>query len=159
MAEGTDKNNLSKLNSNATEPNTAAPENLSNQTLEMVGYKKPPTHSRFKPGQSGNRRGRPKGAFTAKGLFHKVMNEMLTVTDKGRLRKLPSAQLAFIALRNKVMKGDLKAIQLWLELAVKWELDDVKSLGGVFRIEFVDHKANADEVEGVEKYSDISETK
>ena len=159
MDEGPDKNNQSKLNSNATERITIAQENLSNQTREMVGYKKPPTHSRFKPGQSGNRTGRPKGAFTAKGLFRKVMNEKLTVTDKGRLRKLPSAQLVFIALRNKVMKGDLKAIQLWLELAVKWELDDVKSLGGVFRIEFVDHKANSDDSEVVKKYPDISETK
>jgi Family of unknown function (DUF5681) len=159
MDEGIDKNNLSKVNSNAAEPDTTAQENLSNQTREMVGYKKPPMHSRFKPGQSGNRTGRPKGAFSAKGLFRKVMNEKLTVTDKGRLRKLSSAELAFMALRNKVMKGDLKAIQLWLELAVKWELDDVKSLGGVFRIEFVDHKANADEAEVVKKYPDISETK
>ncbi len=87
------------------------------------------------------------------------MNEKLTVTDKGRLRKLSSAELAFMALRNRVMKGDLKAIQLWLELAVKWELDDVKSLGGVFRIEFVDHKANADEADVVKKYPDILENK
>ena len=27
-----------------------------------VGYKKPPLHSRFKKGQSGNPRGRPRGA-------------------------------------------------------------------------------------------------
>jgi hypothetical protein len=26
-----------------------------------VGYRKPPVHSRFKKGQSGNPRGRPKG--------------------------------------------------------------------------------------------------
>jgi hypothetical protein len=27
-----------------------------------VGYKRPPQHSKFKPGQSGNPKGRPKGA-------------------------------------------------------------------------------------------------
>ena len=155
MSEGNDKNNLPKLNSNTAEPDITAQENLSNQTREMVGYKKPPTHSRFKPGQSGNRKGRPKGAFTAKGLFRKVMTEMLTVSDKGKSRKLSATELVFIALRNKGMKGDLKAIQLWSELVVKWELDDQKSLGGVFRIEFVDYKANADDVEVVKKHPDI----
>jgi Family of unknown function (DUF5681) len=159
MDEGTDNNNQSKLNSNATEPNITAQENLSNQTREMVGYKKPPTHSRFKPGQSGNGRGRPKGAFTAKALFRKVMNEKLTITENGRPRKLPSAELVFMALRNKALKGDHKAQQTMFEFMVKWELDDVKSLGGVFRIEFVDHKANADEADVVKKYPDILETK
>jgi Family of unknown function (DUF5681) len=159
MDEGNDKKNLSKVNSNATEPDITAQENLSNQTREMVGYKKPPTHSRFKPGQSGNRRGRPKGAFTAKALFRKVMNEKLTITENGRPRKLPSAELVFMALRNKALKGDHKAQQTMFEFMVKWELDDVKSLGGVFRIEFVDHKANADDAEVVKKYPDITEIK
>ena len=27
----------------------------------QVGYRKPPVHTRFKPGQSGNPKGRPKG--------------------------------------------------------------------------------------------------
>ncbi len=71
MDEGDDNNNQSKLNSNAIEPDITAQENLSNQTREMVGYKKPPTHSRFKPGQSGNRTGRPKGAFTLKACSAK----------------------------------------------------------------------------------------
>lgn len=151
MSEGNDKNNFSELNSNAAEPDITAQEKLSNQTREMVGYKKPPMHSRFKPGQSGNRTGRPKGAFTAKGLFRKVMTEMLTVTDKGRSRKLTSAELAFMALRNKALKGDHKALQTMFELMDKWELDDQKNLGGVFRIEIVDPKPIAVDAEVVKK--------
>ena len=151
MAETNDKNSLSELISNATEADTTAQENLSNQTREIVGYKKPPTHSQFKPGQSGNSKGRPQGAFTAKGLFRKVMNEKLTVTDKGRSRKLSSAELTFIALRNKAMKGDQKAIQLMVDLIEKWELVDQMGMGNVFRVEFINHKANADDVETVKK--------
>jgi hypothetical protein len=30
-----------------------------------VGHKKPPLHTRFPPGQSGNPKGRPKGRFRA----------------------------------------------------------------------------------------------
>lgn len=138
MDEGDDNSNQSKLNSNATELDISAQENLSNQIHTMVGYKKPPTHSRFKPGQSGNRKGRPKGAFTAKGLFRKVMNEKLTVSGNGTPRKLTSTELAFMALRNKALKGDLKALQTMFEFMHKWELDDEKNLGSVIRIEFVD---------------------
>ena len=34
-----------------------------------VGYGKPPQHSRFKPGRSGNPKGRPKGQPTASETF------------------------------------------------------------------------------------------
>ena len=157
MSEGNDKNDHPELDSNPAETDATAQENLSNQTREMVGYKKPPTHSRFKLGQSGNHKGRPKGAFTAKGLFRKVMNEKLTITDKGRTRKLPSAELVFIALRNKALKGDLKALQTTFEFMHRWELEDLKGMGNVIRVEFIDHMANADDVEIVKKQPSILE--
>ena len=36
---------------------------------DKVGYKHPPKHTRFKPGQSGNPRGRPKRARSLKAEF------------------------------------------------------------------------------------------
>ena len=159
MSKGNGIDNHLELNDNAAAPDSTAQEHLSSQTSEIVGYKKPPTHSQFKPGQSGNRKGRPKGAFTAKGLFRKVMNEKLTVTDKGRSIKLPSAELVFIALRNKALKGDLKALQTTFDFMRIWDLEDQKGIGNLFRVEFFNDQANADEALVVKKYPDILETK
>jgi hypothetical protein len=41
-----------------------------------VGYGKPPPHSRFVKGQSGNPRGRPPGAKNMKTLLTKAMNKL-----------------------------------------------------------------------------------
>jgi len=39
-----------------------------------VGYGKPPHHTRFVKGQSGNPRGRPRGAKNMKTLLNKALN-------------------------------------------------------------------------------------
>ena len=44
-----------------------------------VGYGKPPRHTRFVKGQSGNPRGRPPGAKNMKTLLTKALNELVLV--------------------------------------------------------------------------------
>ncbi len=44
---------------NEIEP--AAPRNSASDSADRVGYGHPPQHSRYRPGQSGNPSGRPKG--------------------------------------------------------------------------------------------------
>ena len=46
----------------------------------QVGYGKPPDHSRFVKGQSGNPRGRPPGAQNMKTLLTKALNELVVAT-------------------------------------------------------------------------------
>ena len=48
-----------------------------------TGYGKPPHHSRFKPGHSGNPRGRPKGKISLSQLLDKHLNAKVTVTSGG----------------------------------------------------------------------------
>lgn len=53
-----------------------------------VGYKKPPRETRFKKGQSGNPRGRPRSISQSDAtLVAEVLNEMITVTENGKLQK------------------------------------------------------------------------
>ena len=53
-----------------------------------VGYGKPPRHSQFIQGQSGNPRGRQPGAKNMKTLLTKALNKLVVVTDHGGRRKV-----------------------------------------------------------------------
>lgn len=76
-----------------------------------VGYGRPPTHSQFKPGKSGNPQGRPKGAANLTTLIAKAMNEKVVVQEGGRRRTITKAEAAAKQLANKAASGDLRAIR------------------------------------------------
>jgi hypothetical protein len=53
-----------------------------NQRDYAVGYGRPPPHSRFKKGQSGNPWGRPPGAKNLKTVLNEALNERVIVVEK-----------------------------------------------------------------------------
>jgi hypothetical protein len=74
-----------------------------------VGFKRPPVHTRFRKGESGNRKGRPKGTKNLKTDLHEELNERITVKEGERTRKI-SKQRAFVkTVLSKAMKGDGRA--------------------------------------------------
>ena len=76
---------------------------------DKVGYKHPPKHTRFKPGQSGNPRGRPKRARSLKAEFLEELGEVISVREGDREVKI-SKQRAFVkALVAAAIKGDMRA--------------------------------------------------
>ena len=79
-----------------------------------VGYGKPPHHTRFVKGQSGNPRGRPRGAKNMKTLLNKALNEFVTVTENGGRRKVSKREAIATQLVNRSAKADFKAIQILL---------------------------------------------
>jgi hypothetical protein len=54
-----------------------------------VGYRRPPRHSRFQRGQSGNPRGRQKGVKSLPDIVRKIVGQKVTVTENGRGRRIP----------------------------------------------------------------------
>jgi alkylhydroperoxidase/carboxymuconolactone decarboxylase family protein YurZ len=84
-----------------------------------VGYGKPPKGTRFQPGQSGNRRGRPAGSRNWGEVLEEEMRTPIDVSDGGRRRKLPKGQVALRQVANKAATGDLKALSLAVELLRK----------------------------------------
>jgi hypothetical protein len=79
-----------------------------------VGYGKPPRHTRFEPGRSGNPRGRPRGAKNMKTLLSKALNELVIVTEDGGRRKVSKREAIVTQLVNRSAKADYKAIQILL---------------------------------------------
>jgi hypothetical protein len=76
---------------------------------DRVGYKRPPKHTRFKSGQSGNPKGRPKYSRNFKTEFLEELSELIRVREGDRERKI-SKQRAFIkALVAAAMRGDMRA--------------------------------------------------
>ena len=88
-----------------------------------VGYRKPPSHTRFVKGQSGNPRGRAPGAKNMKTLLSKVLNELVVVTDNGGRRKVSKREAIITQLVNRSAKADFKAIQILLGMIRDIESD------------------------------------
>jgi hypothetical protein len=84
-----------------------------------VGYKKPPKDKRFKRGQSGNPKGRPKADLSMRQLIKKLGSEKLAVdSERGRV-KITAVELVLRQLRHQALKGDKTAIKqftnMWLD--------------------------------------------
>jgi Family of unknown function (DUF5681) len=77
-----------------------------------VGYGKPPLHTRFRKGQSGNPKGRGKGRKNFATIFMKAMRQSVTITENGKRRKISKLDAAVTQLANDAARGDKKAIQL-----------------------------------------------
>ena len=84
-----------------------------------VGYARPPDHSRFQPGQSGNPRGRSKGVRN----FATDVKETLQipVRVKGdKARKISTQEAALLRLREQALNGDHRALDRLLALASRY---------------------------------------
>ena len=81
-----------------------------------VGYGKPPRHTRFAKGQSGNPRGRPSGAKNLSTLLSDALNETVVVTENGGRRKVSKRQAIITQLVNRSATADFRAIKLLLDI-------------------------------------------
>lgn len=75
-----------------------------------VGYKRPPVHSRFKPGQSGNPSGRAKGSQNLKTLFNKILKEQVSLREGVGVRQVSKAEALMRGLVIAALKGDTRSI-------------------------------------------------
>ena len=100
-----------------------------------VGYAKPPAHSRFRPGSSGNPRGRPRGsknrprlpALNEERLKTIVLEEAyrtVNVNDASGPISLPMAQAVMRSLAVNAAKGNQRAQRLFAELLSSVERDN-----------------------------------
>jgi hypothetical protein len=88
----------------------------------LVGYGKPPLHTRFQKGRSGNPNGRPRGRKNLSTLLSDALNGSVIVVENGRRKKITKREAIVTQLVNKSASADLKATQIVLAM-----LRDVES--------------------------------
>jgi hypothetical protein len=95
----------------------SATQNGPDPTVEPpVGYGNPPMATRFKPGVSGNPRGRPKGARNFNTIVAATVSERLVVTENGRRKRITKIEAAVKQLVNRAAGGDTRSTQLLIGL-------------------------------------------
>ena len=81
-----------------------------------VGYGKPPRHTRFVKGRSGNPRGRPPGAKNFTTLLNEALNEGVLVAESGGRRKISKREAIVTQLVNRSAAADFRAIKILLDI-------------------------------------------
>ena len=73
-----------------------------------VGYGKPPREHRFQSGQSGNPKGRPKGAKNTDTLVREILDRKIDVRTGGTIRKISVREAMLTRFAEFALKGDMK---------------------------------------------------
>jgi len=80
-----------------------------------VGRGKPPTHTQFRKGMSGNPQGRPKGSKNLSTYFMEVAEKQVIATIDGKSRRISMVQAITMQLATKAAAGDQPAINKFLD--------------------------------------------
>lgn len=93
-----------------------------------VGYGKPPKHSQFKKGQSGNPKGRPKKSRNLRTLIQEELETMVILQENGKQIKTTKAAAMSKRIVNKALSGDPRAIQTLIRMIPQEQQDDIVEL-------------------------------
>jgi hypothetical protein len=81
-----------------------------------VGKGRPPPWTRWKPGQSGNPKGRPKGAKNIMTYFLHELSRKIDIKQRGEIRKVTTREAIAMTITNLALKGDPKLLPLIIAL-------------------------------------------
>jgi hypothetical protein len=77
-------------------------------TQEILGYRNPPLASRFRKGQSGNPKGRPRGR-RSELPYEAVLGQEVIIRENGRERRVTAAEAFLLQLTKLGLDGDTAA--------------------------------------------------
>ena len=78
---------------------------------DKVGHRRPRRDTRFRTGQSGNPRGRPKRDRGLSGLVARALAEKVEAKENGRRRRITKLEAAVTQLVNRAANGEQRATQ------------------------------------------------
>jgi uncharacterized protein DUF5681 len=84
-----------------------------------VGYGKPPQHTRFRKGQSGNPRGRARHTKNLKTDLLEELQERILVREGTSERRLSKQRAMLKSLTMKAIKGDTRSTSILLNMVLR----------------------------------------
>src|ERR1700722_19513074 len=87
----------------------------------IARYQRPPPKGQFKPGQSGNLRGRPKGSKNIRTYVNEHLSKKIQIIEGGKTRKAPRAEAIAIQLVNQAAKGEPKGLAAIISLTREFD--------------------------------------
>ncbi|MHC4044484.1 DUF5681 domain-containing protein [Bradyrhizobium sp. 23AC] len=81
-----------------------------------VGYGKPPKERRFKPGQSGNPRGRPKKCLSLTELFARELKRKRTIVEDGQRLRIQTDEILIKRVVDVALKGNVRVLGMTMDL-------------------------------------------
>lgn len=100
------------------------PEDDGDPTPYSVGYKKPPLHTRWQKGQSGNPKGPRKRVKSLNTIVREIMNAPVTIRSGGREEVISRAQALVLKTAELASKGNDRALERLLRLYAATMPDD-----------------------------------
>jgi len=85
---------------------------MSESEDEEIGYKKPPKASQWKPGESGNKKGRPKKTKDFEKLFDQELSQPIRITEGGETRMISRREALLKKLIGNALNNDKTALKL-----------------------------------------------
>jgi hypothetical protein len=93
-----------------------------------VGFGKPPKSGRFKKGQSGNPKGRPKGSHNLTAIFQRTVFRQVKVNENGVTRKITRFEAVVLQLTNKAASGNVAAAKELIRWTEQIQQSAVRSM-------------------------------
>jgi hypothetical protein len=94
-----------------------------NEKADAVGYKRPPREHQFRPGQSGNPSGRPKGARNFRSELREELSELVTVRDGDREIEVSKQRALIKSLVAAAIDGNQRAAASVLAMCMRMLAD------------------------------------
>jgi hypothetical protein len=89
-----------------------------------VGYRKPPVHTQFKQGKSGNPKGRPKVPISGNALIQKILKRKRQISVSGEILQVTNQEALYLSAFARALKGDAQATKMFYVSAVEEEFAD-----------------------------------
>jgi hypothetical protein len=94
-----------------------------------VGYGKPPRAHQFEPGKSGNPKGRPKGAKSAETILHELLQQRISLNERGRTRRITILEGILRRIAEDCLKGNIKSAAFVLNRLQAMSSDETDESG------------------------------